>query len=102
MVLHQVSYPIIQKLKAMKKFCQSCGMPMKKDPEKGGTNADGSKSEKYCSYCYENGAFFQPDMTVKEMQAFCIDKMKEQGIPRFMGWLFTRNIPRLERWKKVA
>ncbi len=83
----------------MKKFCQSCGMPMAKDPEQGGTKADGSRSEKYCSYCYVDGQFMQPDMTVKEMQSFCIEKMKEQGIPRFIGWLFTRNIPRLERWE---
>ena len=27
------------------KFCQSCGMPIEQDPEKGGTNQDGSKSE---------------------------------------------------------
>lgn len=26
------------------KNCQSCGMPMKKDPQSGGTHADGSKS----------------------------------------------------------
>ena len=39
----------------MSKFCQSCGMPMKKDPEGGGTNADGSKSPDYCSYCFRNG-----------------------------------------------
>ncbi len=31
------------------KNCQSCGIPMKKDPELGGTNADDSKSLKYCS-----------------------------------------------------
>jgi len=28
------------------KFCQSCGMPLKKDELGGGTNADGSKSMK--------------------------------------------------------
>ena len=28
----------------MNKCCQSCGMPMKKDSENGGTNADGSIS----------------------------------------------------------
>ena len=39
------------------KFCQSCGMPMSKDPQGGGTNADGSKNENYCSYCYQNGEF---------------------------------------------
>ena len=26
------------------KNCQSCGMPMSKDPEKGGTEKDGSKN----------------------------------------------------------
>jgi hypothetical protein len=30
------------------KFCQSCGMPMKRDPQGGGTNADGSINENYC------------------------------------------------------
>lgn len=82
----------------MAKICQSCGMPMKKDPGQGGTNADGSKSDEYCSYCYQNGAFMNPDFTSADMQAFCIDKMKEMGFPKFMGWLFTRNIPKLKRW----
>ena len=34
------------------KFCQSCGMPL--SPEVLGTNADGSKNEEYCIYCYKN------------------------------------------------
>ena len=32
------------------KFCQSCGMPLTEDVL--GTNADGSKNEDYCMYCY--------------------------------------------------
>ncbi len=83
----------------MSKFCQSCGMPMKKDPQEGGTDADGSKNLKYCSYCYQNGEFTQPDFTAIQMQAFCIGKMKEMGMPGFAAWLFTRGIPKLERWK---
>jgi len=39
------------------KFCQSCGIPMKQDPQGGGTNADGNKNEIYCGYCYQNGEF---------------------------------------------
>ena len=38
-------------------MCQSCGMPLSKDPKNGGTNKDGSKSDKYCSYCYKDGKF---------------------------------------------
>lgn len=82
------------------KHCQSCGMPFSQDPKRGGTNADGSTSLKYCSYCYEDGKFSQPDFTVKEMRAFCIDKMVEMGFSRFLAKLFTMGLPRLERWKK--
>lgn len=82
------------------KNCQSCGMPLKQDPQKGGTNSDGTKSEIYCSYCYQNGAFTQPDFTVEEMQQFCIEKMKEMKFPGFLAKFFTRGLPKLERWKK--
>ena len=81
-------------------ICQSCGMPLKQDPQGGGTNADGSKSSKYCSYCYQNGKFVGGEMTVKEFQEFCCKKMIESGSPKFLAWLFTRGMARLERWKK--
>ena len=29
------------------------------------------------------------------------EKMKEQGMNGFVAWIFSRQIPRLERWKKV-
>lgn len=74
-------------------------MPMKKDLNGGGLNADGSHNEKYCSYCYQQGAFTQPDFTALEMQAFCKEKMKEMGFPGFLAGFFAKGIPRLERWK---
>lgn len=46
-------------------FCQSCGMPMTEEAHFA-TNADGSRNEDYCCYCYENGAFKQ-DCTMEEM-----------------------------------
>lgn len=82
------------------KNCQSCGMPLKKSPNGGGTNADGSINHMYCTYCYEAGTFKQTDWTVDQMQAFCVDKMKEMGMPGFIAKLFSKGIPRLERWKK--
>jgi hypothetical protein len=75
-------------------------MPLKKSPNGGGTNADQSISKKYCAYCYENGKFKQPGYTVSQMQEFVKGKMKEMGFPGFIAGLFTRGIPRLERWKK--
>ena len=83
----------------MNKFCQSCGMPMKKDLQRGGTNSDGSRSSEYCSYCYVSGAFTSPEIdTPQAMQRSCISKLKEMGTPSLLAWFFTRSIPRLRRW----
>lgn len=48
------------------KTCQSCGMPMQSDADFG-TEADGTLSEDYCTYCYQNGAFTEPGITIEEM-----------------------------------
>ncbi len=79
--------------------CQSCGMPWDKDPERGGTNADGTKSEKYCSYCYKEGAFVQPDWKLEDMQAYAIKVLARKGIPEMLGKMLTKGIADLERWK---
>jgi hypothetical protein len=81
------------------KNCQSCGMPLKKDPEGGGTERDGAKSVRYCSRCYQAGEFTASDITVGEMQALVKNKLKEMGFPGVLASLFTRGIPKLERWK---
>ena len=84
------------------KNCQSCGMPFSRDPEGGGTEADGSKSAMYCSHCYRGGRFTLPDLTLNEMQDRVRHKMKEMGIPGPFGWFFARGIPKLKRWSGAA
>lgn len=86
-------------MEANYKNCQSCGMPLKKDEQGGGTHADGSKSTMYCSKCYQDGAFVSPDMTVEKMQMLVKGKLKEFGFPGFIAGLFTKRIPELQRWK---
>lgn len=72
-------------------------MPIK-DESQLGIEKDGSKS-KYCSLCYKDGEFIQPDMTVDEMRDFCVDIMnKEMKMPKFIAKLLTKNIYKLERW----
>ena len=82
-------------------MCQSCGMPIKKDPQGGGTEADGSLSVKYCSYCYQHGVFTTPNMTALEMQKFVAAKLKEMHYPAFIARFFAKGIPELERWKSA-
>lgn len=85
-------------------ICQSCGMPMENDEQKG-SEANGESSQKYCTYCYQNGKF-TGDFTVDEMiesnlkfldewnkgtgQNFTIDEARKQ---------LKAYLPTLERWK---
>ena len=80
------------------KFCQSCGMPMDKDEPGGGTNKDGSKSTKYCSHCYENGAFKDNFTDVKQMITSVRGYLKDMGYGPVKRWFFSSHIPKLERW----
>lgn len=81
------------------KFCQSCAMPM--TDEDFGTEKDGSKSEEYCKYCYQNGEFTS-DITMEEMIDFCVPKtaeatgMSEEEARKMSEEFF----PQLKRWMK--
>jgi len=59
----------------MSKSFQSCGIPMKKDPQRGGRNTDGTVNTEYCSLCFENGKFIHKNFTVKDVQKFCIEEI---------------------------
>jgi hypothetical protein len=81
-------------------FCQSCGMPLSKDPIGGGKNADGSTNPDYCSYCFMQGKFTEPNITLPEMQEKVLVMMKkDMHLPRFIGKMFTKNMLELKRWQ---
>ena len=82
--------------------CQSCDMPMSKDPNGGGTNKDGSISSEYCSLCYANGVFTYTGDDVTAYQKMVVDEMVKKGWLRPIAWLFTRRIPKLKRWNKAS
>lgn len=64
-----------------------------------GTEADGSKSEKWCKLCYENGAFIGPDCTLGEMKTIVDNALKDQGRGKIMRWMALKQLPTLERWR---
>ena len=110
---------IMEKVNNMEKemkFCQSCGMPLTDDVL--GTNADGSKNEEYCMYCYKDGAF-TGDFTMEEMAEFCAQFFAEQSgkaervddFNKNTGQSLTRDeykqqllkyFPNLKRWQLPA
>src|SRR2546429_1589328 len=73
--------------------CQSCGMPLSKDEGHGGTEQGGRKSTDYCSHCYQNGAFTEPNLTVQQMQEKVKGKQKLMHIPAFLPAYFPRATP---------
>ena len=83
----------------MRKVCQSCGMPMEMDKKGGGTNTDGSKNIKYCSYCYQKGEFVDGITELKKYKKFVREKRIENGVSPVMASLYNIGIGRLERWK---
>ena len=86
------------------RFCQSCGMPLTEEVL--GTNADGSKNEDYCMYCYKDGKFLQ-DCTMDEMIEHCAQFVNEvnKGLPQpitkeeYIGQM-KMYFPHLKRWRK--
>ena len=61
-------------------ICQSCTMPIA-DPKDRGTEKDGSSTNEYCKYCYQQGKFTNPRMTYNEMKIFLTQKMRELNLP---------------------
>lgn len=80
-------------------FCQSCAMPMER-LEDFGTDIDESKNEDYCRFCFQNGAFTSPDITMQQM----IDKISGMAAIMKMSDAQAREIaeifiPKLKRWQ---
>ena len=75
------------------RFCQSCGMPLTNDVL--GTDADGSKNEDYCMYCYKDGKFLQ-DYTMDEMIEHCA-----QFVNAVNEGLEKPIFPQLKRWRQT-
>ena len=82
-------------------YCQ--GMPMANEIL--GTNADGSRNEDYCIYCYKDSKFTQ-DMTMEQMIDHCaqftdeINRQSGQNLTQEQAKEMMRQFfPHLKRWK---
>ncbi len=81
-------------------MCQSCGMPLDKDPVHGGSNADKSLSQKYCSFCYREGKFLDEGITLEQKISKNVQIAVKMGMPEDKArQLAETTIPNLERWR---
>jgi hypothetical protein len=81
-----------------KQFCQSCSMPLDK-PKVLGTEKDGSKSKEYCMYCYKDGAFTNPGISLDTMRKHVKKQMQNMKMDApTIAWVES-TLPYLKRWK---
>lgn len=74
-------------------------MPMEK-PEDFGMSADGFRNNDYCRFCFKDGCFTDPHITMVQM----IDKVASMSAKMNMSETQAREmakafIPRLKRWR---
>lgn len=75
-------------------MCESCMMPLDKDPM-----GDKRESDKYCSYCYKDSKLcYEGDL--KGFQKVCYQEMRKHGIGPLKATFFTWMIKYAPRWKK--
>jgi hypothetical protein len=74
-------------------------MPMHK-PHDFGSEADGSRSKEYCSFCFSDGQFTAPNATMQEMIDKGVEIVVRDGImPAEMARaVMAQTIPGLRRW----
>ncbi len=91
---------MVKENKTAKKICQSCGMPLIDDDEFG-TNADGTKNEEYCNFCFQKGAFTDEGITLEQKIEKNVKFACEMGVSEEEAReLANELIPKLRRWKK--
>lgn len=80
--------------------CQSCGMPLGEGFF--GAEADGTTQNKeFCKYCYQNGAYTQPNITLPEMIGISVKQMTRthQMFENQARRRAETIIPTLKRWQ---
>lgn len=84
---------------AMGPICQSCGMPMRETADFG-TNQGGGRSDEYCRYCFVNGQFTDPGISLPGMTELCVRVMTQRGMREAEARsMMTGLLPQLKRWQ---
>lgn len=79
-------------LKVHHENCQSCGIELIDDK-----NFD--KLSDYCSYCYTDGQFNHPDLSLNDFKEIIRQQLKNKKLSRVERFLYLNNISTLKRWR---
>ena len=100
LIANVLDEPIMHLLDLPEHYCESCGMLL--TPADYGSDADGSKDEHYCKWCYEQGKYTY-DTTMDAMIEDCAPRLAENtGMSRDEAVsLMGAVLPHLKRWSVV-
>ena len=83
-------------------FCQSCSMPLNR-PADFGTDATGHRVNDYCWYCYQNGAYTNPGITLEGMIDLGADILVQRGMAEVEARAMLSDVlPGMKRWAGSA
>lgn len=75
-------------------------MPMREDKQFG-SNKDSGKNTDYCCFCFQNGEFTSPGLSLEQMIARMVSMAPKFGFTKEQAEQMARkNLPGLKRWKK--
>lgn len=67
-----------------------------------GTEQDGSPNYEYCKFCYQNGEFTHPGITLEEMKERMIRMMDKEKLPEDILEAAINRLPHLKRWRSTS
>lgn len=79
--------------------CQSCGSKFSKNSNNFFRITGGFYDVRFCTDCFQNDQFTEPDLTMEQMKEKLIAKLRKLGMPGNLD-RFTDRLHTLERWKK--
>jgi len=104
-IIFEFDCSVIKVLHMEKQICQSCGMQLG-DPGLYGTNADDSRNNDYCNYCFAMGGFTE-EISMEEMierNLEYLDQYNMNGVAQYDAEQerakMTEYFPSLKRWQK--
>ena len=100
LIANVLDEPIMHLLDLPERYCESCGMIL--TPADYGSDADGSKDEHYCKWCYEQGKYTY-ETTMDAIIEDCAPRLAENtGMSRDEAVsLMGAVLPHLKRWSAV-
>jgi hypothetical protein len=80
--------------------CEMCFMPLGINFVDSGNEIDGTKSMKFCKYCYKNGKICYEGNDLKEFQDICYKQMLSNGMWKPQAWILSWTIQFAPYWKR--